>query len=237
MKKWHYLTDAFEVSRSHLARFIEGDDVSSSELVAAANAVFGALWPVVRPLSVSMKMAAWEQGFFWIDPKVPVPISYWHLREMHPLTCVVMPEWIDPHKDCEEAIPELTLQALADWLACAHAQQLPEGYFPVLETLNVHASRVRLLEDPGPYAELVYYGPQAHSIPIEKREDGLWVSGPRQGMGRNPPIEIELCYVIGGRLHLDVTVYWSPWFEAEFAEAELLKTCLRELEKQGWEAD
>jgi hypothetical protein len=141
-------------------------------------------------------------------------------------------DWADPSPYSEEEIPELTLQALADWLARAHAQQLPEGYFPVLETLRTHALRARLLGYQEPYAELAW-GSQTYTVPVEKREDRLWVSGPMRKIIVNPPIEIELFYDFG-RLDLDIWIYWSQWIDAGSAEAELLRTCLHELEKQGW---
>ena len=234
MKLWRYLSDSKERDRLHFFSFVESDD--SRELMAAATTVFTALWPVVRPLSLTLQMAAWPHDSICIDSKIPVPISYWHLYEMSPPAHVAIPGWIDPSKDSEEAIPELTLQALADWLARAHAQQLPEGYFSVLETLRMHASRACLLEDQEPYAELTKHQ-NTSVIPVEKREDGFWVSGPvREGMVIHPPIEIELFYDYG-RLDLEISVYWSPWIEAGFAEAELLKSCLQELEKDGWVAD
>jgi hypothetical protein len=78
MKLWHYLSDSEK--RLHFFRFVESED--SRELTAVATTVFTALWPVVRPLSVTLTMAAWPHGSFCIDSKIPVPLSYWHLYEM-----------------------------------------------------------------------------------------------------------------------------------------------------------
>jgi hypothetical protein len=142
---------------------------------------------------------------------------------------------MDPSDYSEEAIPELTLQTLADWLARAHAQQLPEGYVPVLSALNMHHTRARLLEDQAPSAELAL-GSQTYTIPVEKREDGLWVSGPIRKKMIKAPIDITF-WTLYGRLTLDIWVYWSLWSEAGTAEAELLRACLLELEKQGWEGE
>lgn len=68
-----------------------------------------------------------------------------------------MTVWVqasDPSQHSEEVILQLTPQALVDWLARAHAQQLPEGYVPVLDTLHMYYTRARLLEHQEPYAEL-----------------------------------------------------------------------------------
>ena len=99
----------------------------------------------------------------------------------------------------------------------------------------MYSARARLLEDPGPSAELVL-GPETYAIPVEKREDGLWVSGPMRESVTSPPIKIELDNDHGIQ-ELEITVYWSPWIETGSAEAELLRACLHELEKHGWEAD
>ena len=222
----------------YFARFVKSE-VDFNELMAVANAVFAALWPVVRPLSVDLTMAARSpREFPFIERNIPVPVRNWHLLEVDVPAHVAITKWAElkwanPSHYSEEEIPELTLLALADWLAHAHAQQLPEGYIPVLDTLKMHYARARLLEYQEPYAQMAW-GSETHAIPVEKREDGLWVSGPmREAMIKHPPIEITLTNY-DGRLDLYIPVYWSLWIETGSAEAELLRTCLRELEKQGW---
>ena len=84
----------------------------------------------------------------------------------------------EPGKHGEETVPQLTPQALADWLARANTQQLVEGYVPVLHILHMYYTRARLLEYEQSSAELAWYGSEMYTIPVEKREDGLWVSGP-----------------------------------------------------------
>jgi hypothetical protein len=130
----------------------------------------------------------------------------------------------------------LTPQALADWLARANTQQLVEGYVPVLHILHMYYTRARLLEYEQSSAELAWYGSKMYTIPVEKREDGLWVSGPMRDTMIDPPIKIELVN-FDGMLGLNIYVCWSPWVETGSAEAELWRICLRELEKQGWKAD
>ncbi len=237
MKIWRYLPDALEDCLSFV-RFVKSE-VDFNELIAVANAVFAAVWPVVRPLSVTVEMAARSpREFPCIENEIPVPIRDWHLCEASIPDYIVAP-WTQSfwqNKPGKKEVPELTLPALADWLARAHAQQLPEGYVPVLHTLEMHSARARLLEYPKPYAELAW-GSQTYTIPVEKREDELWVSGPmRKAMIKHPPIEITLTN-FHGRLGLYIPVYWSPWIETGSKEAELLRSCLHELEKQGWEAD
>ncbi len=204
--------------------------------MAAANAVFTALWPVVRPLTVYLTIAARLHNFSFIIYKIPVPVSEWILREKYLPNHVAIPSrvaYFKPNDPGEEEVPELTLPALADWLARAHAQQLPEGYVPILDRLEIHYTRAHLIEYQKPYAELAW-GPAIYAIPVEKREDGLWVSGPMRD--KHPPIEISLDND-DGRLGLDISVYWSPWVEKGLGEAELLKACLHELEKQEWEGE
>ena len=131
----------------------------------------------------------------------------------------------------EEEIPELTLPALADWLARAHAQQLPKGmslyWIPWRCTTHEHvfwSTRNRMLNWPGV---------KKHT-PFRSKNERM-DSGCQDQCGNDvehPPIEITLTNY-HGRLDLYIPVYWSPWVEAGSAEAELLKSCLHELEKQG----
>ena len=183
MKMWHYLPDALE-DRLSFVRFVESE-VDFNEPIAIANTIFTVLWPVMQPLSVTLEMAARPREFPFIERNIPVPVRNWHLLEVDAPAHVAITKWAewegrDPSKYSEEEIPELTLQALANWLARAHSQQLPEGYVPVLDTLERHYTRARLLEYEQPYAELAW-GSETYAIPVEKREDGLWVSGPMQG--------------------------------------------------------
>jgi hypothetical protein len=229
MKCWHNLSDSGKHWR--FVRLVESDDFN--EPMAAANAVCTALWPVVQPLSVTLEMAARPREFLYIERDIPVPVSTWHLREVDIPAHIAVAAWVEePGKHSEEARPELTLQALADWLAHAHAQQLAEGYVPVLHRLHMYYTRARLLDYQKPYAELAL-GAKTYAIPVEKRKDRLWVSGPMQDTPINPPIKMFLVNT-DGRLGLDICVGWSPWIETGSGEAELLKTCLHELEKQGW---
>jgi hypothetical protein len=232
MKMWHHLLKPGEYWR--FSRLTENDD-DFNEPIALANTVFTALWPVVQPLSVTIEMEARSREFPVIEYEIPLPVSTWHLREVDvPAHIAVVARVERLGKHSEETISRLTPQALADWLARANAQQLVEGYVPVLHILHMYYTRARLLEYEQPSAELAW-GSQTYAIPVEKREDGLWVSGPMRDTMIEPPIKIELAN-FHGRLGLDIWVCWSPWIEAGSAEAKLLRTCLRELEKQGWES-
>jgi hypothetical protein len=231
MKLWHNLPSPGKCW--HFVRLVESE-VDFNEPMAAANAVCTALWPVVRPLSVMLDMAARSRDLPFIERDIPIPVSTWHLHEVDvPAHVPVAARIKEPGKHSEEAIPELTPQALADWLARAHTQQLPEGYVPVLYTLEIHYTRARLLEYQKPSVELALSS-TAYTVPVEKREDGLWVSGPMQDAMINPPIEITLVN-FHGRLGLKICVGWSPWIETGSEEAALLTACLHEIENQGWE--
>jgi hypothetical protein len=232
MKLWRNLP--LRAEYWHFGRIVESE-VDFDGPMAAANGVFTALWPVVRPLSVTLEMAARSRELPFLELDIPLPVSTWHLRELY------LPAHVDVFarvKACgsgehsEEVVPQLMPQALAEWLARAHAQQLVEGYVPALRALHMYYTRARLLEYQKPSAELAL-GPKTYTIPVEKREDGLWVSGPMRDTMTDPPIRMTL--VNGdGRLGLEICVGWSPWIETGSAEAELLTACLHELENQGW---
>ena len=223
MKIWHAL-DEESNERLNFIRWMESDD--PHELITAANTVFTALWPVVQPLEVSLTIAAKQRGSSIIDENIPVPVSSWYLYEMYPSAHLARVRLVDP-STYSEGFPELTPQVLTDWLTRAHAQQLPEGYVPRLSTLYVCSTRAHLLQDQEPYAELAWRW-DINAIPVEKREDGFWVSRPMQeGIIMYPPIKIELWtsqdHPDYPELALYISVYWSPWIEAGSAEAEAVE--------------
>jgi hypothetical protein len=232
MKLWHNLPAPgkwWYFDRSMESKF------DTSGPMVAANAVFTALWSVVQPLSVTLEMAARSPEWLLDKRYIPGPIFTWHLREVKIPAHVAVAALVkanEPSQHSEETRRGLTPQTLADWLTRAYAQQLPEGYTLVLDRLQMYFTRARLLEYQESSAELAL-GSQMYTIPVEKREDGLWVSGPIPYTIINPPIKVTL-YNSSGRLVLEICVGWSPWVETGSAEAELLRTCLHELENQGW---
>jgi hypothetical protein len=231
MKVWKNLPSREEYW--YFVRFLESEVDFHEQLMDALNGVFTALWPVVQSLSVTLEMAARSRDLPFLERDIPVPVSTWHLREVEVPAHVSVDAYVkEPGKHSEETTPELTPQVLADWLARAHAQQLPEEYVPVLYALHVYFTRARLLEYQEPCAELAI-GLHTYTLPVEQRKDGLWVAGPMRGTMINPPIRWKLMNN-DGRLDLEIEIGWSAWVETGSAEAELLMTCLQELEKQGW---
>jgi hypothetical protein len=178
MKLWRYLLDWKDQERLRFVRAME-NPLDFHEPLAVTNTVFAALWPVVWPLSVNLTIAARQLDSPVIDKKIPVPVSIWHLYERYPPAHVTIPkwaesEWTNPSDYREEEISELTPQALADWLARAHAQQLPERYVPILDSLYMNCTRARILQDQEPYAELAWRWSRYRSweicaVPVEKR--------------------------------------------------------------------
>ena len=128
--------------------------------MVAANTIFHALWPVVQPLSVTLEMAARSSEWLLDKRYIPGPIFTWHLREIEVPAHIAVTALVkdgNPSRHSEKAIPELTPQVLADWLARAHVQWLPEGYTLVLDRLQMYFTRARILEYPEPSAELVLW--------------------------------------------------------------------------------
>jgi hypothetical protein len=216
----------------HFLHIVESE-LAFDEPMEAAVAAFTAACPVVRPLSVSLQMAARSRELPYIEPDIPVPFSTWHIREVEVPAHVAVAARAEAAGHREEAVPKLTPQELSRWVANAHAQPLEDGYVPVLYSLEMYYTRARLLEDADSYAA-VAYGPERYTVPIERRPDGLWVSGPIRDTMTNPPIHISV-ENNDGRLTLMLCAGWSPWVERGSAEAALLRRCLDEIGRQGWD--
>ena len=230
MNKWENLPAPGKCY--HFARIVESD-TDFYEPGVAALAACAALWPVVQPLSVTLEMAARSAEWPYIEPDIPLPAPTWHLREVNIPAQIAVAARVQGSGHHEETTAVLTLPRLEQLLTSAHAQQLAEGYVPVLYALELHYTRARIMADQAAVAEITY-GPETYAIPVERRQDGLWVAGPLRNTMINPPIKVIL-ENNDGRLSLTVCAGWSPWVEAGSAEAALFAAARQELERQGWE--
>lgn len=215
----------------HFIRIV-ASETDFREPAAVALAACTALWPVVQPLSVTVEMAARTREWPYIELDIALPASTWHLREVNVPAHVAVAARVQGSGHREETTPALTLARLEQLLTQAGAQELVEGYAPVLYSLALHYTRARVVDEQATMAE-VTYGPETYAIPIERRVDGLWVAGPIRDAMFNPPIKVML-ENNDGRLALTVCAGWSPWVTAGLAEATLFATCLQALVRQGW---
>jgi hypothetical protein len=216
----------------HFFHIVESE-VAYNEPIEATLAACSAVWPIMRPLSVTLHMAARSRELPYIELAIQVPATTWHLRELDIPGHVPVAARIQGRGHREQAVGELTLEELSLWIASAHDQQLPDGYVPVLYGLEMHYMRARVIDLPDRLATL-RYGPEQYTVPVERRADGLWVSGPIRDTMTNPPIKLNV-ENNDSQLLLDICAGWSPWIEARSPEAALLQSCLHDLVSHGWD--
>ena len=106
MKIWSYNPDALERCL-YFVRFVKSEE----GLMAAANEVFTALWPVVQPREVALAIAARPHDSSFIRYEIQVPVREWSLRGAYIPAHIAITSWEEdfkPNKPDEERILQLT---------------------------------------------------------------------------------------------------------------------------------
>jgi hypothetical protein len=81
------------------------------------------------------------------------------------------------------------------------------------------------------------YGAQHFQTPVEQREDGAWISGPRPGMLIHAPMHY-LFERDAGWLRLRIWVTWDVlWTSPGTPGQQALARALRTMIAQGWRPD
>jgi hypothetical protein len=167
----------------------------------AIVALFRTLWPVVRPLGVDVVTSA----------------GNWHLRGAD------APVAVGPRLGIgveAEEVPALEPDALAGLLARVDGE---------LETVAVFHTRARRAAGDGELE--LYDGEYLFRVPVERRADGAWVSGP---FGDVPAPMTLTVHRQWDELTLRVAVNWSLWSVPDAPEHAELTRSLRALLDAGW---
>jgi hypothetical protein len=175
----------------------------------AALAAIEALWPVVQPMSVD-------------------------LTTMNPdgtVTNAMIGEAILPAPLAEDipatVVSTITQPILTDWM------RETSGQFLMLEVYRARAWLDSAWENVDHFT--IQDGVRTLQIPIEKRQDGLWVSGPRPGLLLNAPIH----YLVeneDGWLRARIWISWSVlWTASGTPGQQALECVLRTMVAQGWQ--
>jgi hypothetical protein len=224
--------------RIGFSRFPDFDGPWQQTVVDDAVAVAEALWPDVRPLAVDLWVATRSLELPFVRGDVEPARKGWHLEEEHVPEGVEVASYSGPEVEASTT-PELTPDALRKWIGRALDQEPPEPAMVVtLGGIVCRTLRARVLDTAWVRDGVVSVrdGSAQYDVPLEHREDGLWVVAPLAGSRVEPPVtyELELDDAVA---FARVAVLWSQWSQRGSAEHDALERSLAQIVAQGWTAD
>jgi len=142
-----------------------------------------------------------------------------------------------PVPDTLVTVDAVDLAAVQRFLRGASSQIGRDGVFSCPMHVGLTPARVRLFDPVAPEVrELVLgrkEGPAA--VPVERLNDGLWLSGPRSGF-ITAPVEARLRIDVY-QLDLVIDVHWSPWSEEDRPGTRAIGAAVARVAATGWEVE
>ncbi|GII88908.1 hypothetical protein Ssi03_68980 [Sphaerisporangium siamense] len=186
-----------------------------------------------EPVSMDLSLAYHERDFDYpmSDPVPPRPFHLLRAASVPP-GVEVRPAWAGAKA---AVVDELSVDTVTDFVARALDQDVPGGGSLGWYESAFRATRVRL---PEPLGTRGFVELQAESdavrYPVERRGDGLWVSGPGPAGVLNAPIELRMTKE-SGLLVFEASVYWSLWAE-DGPGRSFVKDGVERMRGLGWTA-
>lgn len=239
------ICDYFDDTESiHLRYTFSRDEVRIQNTAEKCLAFSLELSPFFRPLCVNLVLEGFPRNDLMMSQSkenLYPPNPAFQLREKH------IPSWVKPdvlESDRETTlVDEITADALIKWLRhVVSSREDPSAeHILVIAGLYVNCSRTRLLDekrwegkDKFPLA-MVRDG-SVHTVPIEKRKDGLWVSGPILDSDIAYPALTIHCYTeFAWQIQYEMICMWSWWYMRGSKEHMAFQQALRNLKDKGWE--
>lgn len=214
---------------------LKWEPTGESDERASAGEMISALFDLIdgwlEPLAIETYAGCYDRAIF-TEGSVHLPQPY-HLliREPLPDVCITPLHY----RASEERRDLLVQETVSSWINELLAQSCgdPERYETSLRGLWVQASNVRaprksLLKD----LMVLDYATGRTEVPIERRGDTGWISGPRADLVPQP-VAIDIAN-LDGWLRLAIEVFWSPWL-AELNDAGgMLQQGIGRLFARGW---
>ena len=217
---------------------LPGDDAAWAETALDA---LDTLRPVVQPLAAELTLGCRRLDIDLRDHGTEPAQARRLLRCASLPPGVIAEQYIIPQR--EESVSELTRAALAGWLRTALGQPCPhpQTHATCWTELRFAAVRARLSD------ELPFAGRETlrlktdrgvFAAPLERRADGLWVSGPLAEWTEQPPFDVAIYNTEGeGSLDLRLRVPWTIFWQPGTSERAALSAALRQIVARGWWVD
>jgi hypothetical protein len=229
--------DVFDTPGSFVTLELAASDTADTQLDLVRLALDGIFLfgeGLCAPLAIDLAVACCEPETLYplsdSEPETPFLLL---CRRPLPPGVGVEPAWVDQRMETVDELSSVTVQK---WLSGLLEQGCPGGDVVCWSELGVRATRVRLpphfdrLRDNTLHVRL--RGGRA-DYPVERDEDGLWVSGPRRPTTLNAPLEIRVKNE-AGLLTFALSIYWSVWADKHGPGREMIDTALARMRDREW---
>ncbi len=198
------------------------------------DAVFVFAGGLCEPLSADLALCCCDSltGYPLSDSAPSRPFWMLRCRDL-PRGVQIRPAWEDEELDVTD---KLTLDAVLAWLGRAINQDCPGDQTVGWREVLFRAARVRLPIGKDISGDTLPLRDGAGVIehPVERRDDGLWVSGPIWPRTLSAPIELSLTNETG-LLTFDVRCNWSVWADEDAPGFPEILLALDKVRGLGWE--
>lgn len=213
---------------------------SALEQLHSVLEVVNILSSVVKPLVINLDLACRLINESYIDDNV-MPLKANHqICESGAQNKYSFSKSVHGNNTLITVVPEITNELLVKWAECALEQDIAsERHQITLDTLKSKFTRTRLFHLNEPVDSVEHVTLQKNNkvlqIPVEKRDDKVWVTGLVEGLLQYSPIELEFLNH-DGWLNANIWLSWGPfWLSPNTQEQQTLEQSLVEIIAQGWE--
>jgi hypothetical protein len=196
-------------------RYEAGEGEGQVELAEQATIAIDALaagW--LEPLAWELYVGCLDVELMHAAMKRDPPQPFWLLRkERIPAGTEIRPIYGD-HTVVTE--PALSSERIHAWVVRALAQPCADAprFIPYWDGFDTLAMRARLPDAMCPKGDEClrmdcYAG--TITVPLDRRDDQVWVSGPPEEYLIGPPVSLTADNLYDMVIKLELAVYWSPW--------------------------
>jgi hypothetical protein len=212
---------------------LELDDLRLAEEAIACLREFSSF---VQPLAADLIVRCRDQDWLFVDEAEP-SFSHWYIRASSLPVGVTVMSKIKDSQVSEK--PNLSPEILLDWIRTALNQDYSNSEICQMTwwQLEIGATRARIFNEKA-FESRQFFALDSDMeelhLPLEYRDDGLWVSGSTNDLLGGSPFAILLTQEYGG---LSITIYahWSLWTQPNSMEHSALQRAISRLISTGWE--
>ncbi|WP_254449443.1 hypothetical protein [Anabaena sp. UHCC 0253] len=213
------------------------EDLDDLQLATLGVEFIQEFYSFIQPLSADLMVVFRDTDWSAMSNIAPL-LPHWYIQALSaPSNIILGAGFTNPDPQVSQA-PQLSPEILFNWIKTALEQDCTNPDYRITwRIIHIYATRTRLFNEQEFQARqslLLNSNAGELNIPIERLEDGLWVSGPVKETSIEPPVTFALSQEYGG-LSADMMIHWSLWTQPGQPEQIALQDAISRLLNKGWE--